>query len=347
MDTQQVSARPRATSPRRGDATPSSGVMHIHSRHTSRFTVVGNHLAQHRELSLLAIGLATHIQSLPTGANIGIKHLTERFPESEARIAAALHELEAHGYLRRTRERLPDGRIVTRTCSYNQPGSTDARHPAPASGRRSKPSRPAPARFVAPAPAPTPVAAPAPQAPEVPEVLEAPPAPEAPAFTAVATAPPAHPLAAPASPPHPTPPCVPARTAPKPPPSPLPHPREPLPQLLHVAAALLTDLHRHAPQLTLSEGDIHHLAPAVTAWLEREVTPSAIRHALTNDLPHPLKHPAKLLRHRLTALIPPPRIPRPAAAPLQNCDRCDHAFRSPTPGHCGPCAAAETQLSPA
>ncbi|MFF2957504.1 hypothetical protein ACFVT1_00985 [Streptomyces sp. NPDC057963] len=106
MDTQQISAPPRTPSPVPEGAASQSGVMHINSRHTTRFTVVGNHLAQHRELSLLAIGLATHIQSLPTGAKAGIKTLTERFPESEARIAAALRELEAHGYLKRTRERL-------------------------------------------------------------------------------------------------------------------------------------------------------------------------------------------------------------------------------------------------
>ena len=44
------------------------GITHINVRHTTRFTVIGNHLAQHPELSGLAIGLAVHIQSLPTGA---------------------------------------------------------------------------------------------------------------------------------------------------------------------------------------------------------------------------------------------------------------------------------------
>ncbi|MEU7635567.1 helix-turn-helix domain-containing protein [Streptomyces sp. NPDC039016] len=107
--------------------TPSSGVIHVNSRHTSRYTVVGNHLAQHRGLTLVAIGLALHIQSLPTGAGIGIKCLTARFPESEARIASALRELEAAGYLKRTRERLPSGRVVTRTVSYNQPGAAPQR----------------------------------------------------------------------------------------------------------------------------------------------------------------------------------------------------------------------------
>lgn len=119
MATPQVIAPPRAPS-----GSPAAGVQHANVRHTTGFTVIGNHLAQHAKLSLLAIGLAAHIQSLPTGARIGIKLLAARFPESEARIAAALRELEAAGYLHRDRVRLPDGRVVTRTTSYNQPHAT-------------------------------------------------------------------------------------------------------------------------------------------------------------------------------------------------------------------------------
>jgi hypothetical protein len=30
-------------------------------------------------------------------------------------------------------------------------------------------------------------------------------------------------------------------------------------------------------------------------------------------------------------------LPRQTVIPLQNCDRCDHAFRSPERGLCPPC----------
>lgn len=86
-----------------------------------QFTVIGHHLAQHADLSLTAIGLATHIQSLPEGSKVGIKDLAAKFPEGEVRVAAALRELEEHGYLERVKERLPSGRIITRTTSYNKP----------------------------------------------------------------------------------------------------------------------------------------------------------------------------------------------------------------------------------
>ncbi|MFF1409740.1 helix-turn-helix domain-containing protein [Streptomyces sp. NPDC058289] len=84
--------------------------------------MIGNHLLQHRELSATAIGVAAYIQSLPDGAPVGIKALAGRFPEGEIRLGTALRELERHGYLERRRERLEDGRVVTRTYSYNKPG---------------------------------------------------------------------------------------------------------------------------------------------------------------------------------------------------------------------------------
>ncbi|WP_406170516.1 helix-turn-helix domain-containing protein [Streptomyces sp. NBC_00996] len=126
MTEQQPSAPPRARSGHSG-----AGVDHVTERHNERFTVVGNHLAQHPDLSLTAIGLATHIQSLPKGARVGIKALAARFPEGELRIAAALRELETHGYLARIKERLPSGRIVTRTVSYNKPQTTQPSPAAP------------------------------------------------------------------------------------------------------------------------------------------------------------------------------------------------------------------------
>ncbi|MFJ3304664.1 helix-turn-helix domain-containing protein [Streptomyces sp. NPDC086549] len=110
-----------------------SGVIHVNEPHHDNFTVVGNHLAQHPELSLTAIGLAIHIQSLPAGSPIGIKALAAKFPEGEIRIAAALRELEEHGYLTRARERLQSGRVTTRTTSYNKPRLAMAAAAAPPS----------------------------------------------------------------------------------------------------------------------------------------------------------------------------------------------------------------------
>ncbi|WP_406420181.1 helix-turn-helix domain-containing protein [Streptomyces sp. NBC_00873] len=320
MDTQQITAPSRAPSPASRCATPSSGVIHINFRRVAGFTVIGNHLSQHRGLSLVAIGLAVHIQSLPAGAKIGIKHLADRFPESETRIAAALRELEATGYLHRSRVRLPNGRIVTRTISYNQPGTDPASVTTPQP--RTRPSKPA----TPPPPPPPREPAPEPERTQAPQ----PPAPQ--------------PVAAPQ--PVPAPVLVPAPTERTAPPLSLPQPQSPTPELHRSAAALLADLRRHTPQLALSEDDIQTLTPGVATWLERNTHPDTIRHALTTDLPIPLKHSAKLLRHRITTLLPPPlpgaqdlapARPDVIVIPLQNCDNCDRAFRSRHPGHCRDC----------
>jgi len=275
MDTRDITAPPHSQSRHTADkhpnqrhrAAPGVGLTHDNSRHTTRFTVIGNHLAQHRELSALAIGLGVHIQSLPAGSRADINTLAARFPEGRTRIAAALRELETHGYLRRERHRVPDGRIITRTISCNQPG-----------GRRDHTEPHAPPK------------APVPRRERAPRK------------------------------PHPA----------------VPRPAYPTPALLQTATDLLADLRRHSPGLLLSACDTAHLAPGVAARLERDVTLTAVRHALTADLPpEGLRRPAALLAHRLTAQLPPP--PPPVRHPLQNCDNCDRAFRSPTPGRCHDC----------
>lgn len=297
---------------------PPSGVIHIAIPHPSRFTIVGNHLAQHTELSLTAIGIGVHIQSLPTGSEVGIKALASRFTEGERTIATALRELEAHGYLHRTRVRLPNGRLVTRTVFCNQPG---------AALRGGTVVTPVP--LVAPVPAP----------------LVAPAA--VPMVAVPATAPPPSPSSEPTPVPeeaHP-PVRVPSRTAPKAARRPLPRPRELTPELRQTASAILAGLRSHAKELVLSEDDVEALVPGVAAWLERDAHPDTIRHALTTELPQPPKHPAKIVKHRLTVLLPPPLpgaqelapVRRALVIPLQNCDGCDRAFRATAPGHCRGC----------
>ncbi|WP_032766271.1 hypothetical protein [Streptomyces sp. CNS654] len=366
MDTQHNTALTRALAEVPGPL-PTRGVIHITIPHTDRFTVVGNHLAQHPDLSCTAVGLAVRIQSLPQGTEISIKALATRCREGEKRIAAALHELEAHGYLQRFLHRLPGKKVATRTVFCNQPAELlrprsqmpapvpipvpiPVSVPVPAQPQaRSKPSAQPPAHAPKsdPATAPKPDPEPEPDPDPHPHPHQAPaPAPE----PEQAPAPPLPPASLPVPPPPPPPPfvpLVPPPTAPKPPRPPLPQPTELTAELDRAATALLSDLRRHAPQFTLSEDDIRQLAPAVATWLERDAHPDTIRRTLTDDLPHPLRHPVKLLKHRLTALLPPPlpgardlvvpARPRIVVTPFQTCDDCDRAFRSPTPGHCRDC----------
>ncbi|UIX31477.1 helix-turn-helix domain-containing protein [Streptomyces sp. GQFP] len=303
MDTQNPSAPPCAEARPTGKNHPPrrpnsgvSGVVHDNARHTTRFTVIGNHLAQHRELSLLAIGLATHIQSLPAGAPVDIKTLARKFPESPERIAAGLRELEAHGYLSRPRERTPAGRIVTRTISCNRPGH-HAERPANAGASTTAGAG----------------------------ATDGPADEEPPART----------------------PCAPAKPKKRTPRKPLPAVPQPSykgPALLRAATELLAGLRRHDPDLLLSACGTTHLAPGVAAWLERDVSPTAVRHALlSNHPPEGMHRPAAFLAHRLTAQLPAlppfraPASPPTVRHPLQTCDGCERVFRSPEPGRCRDC----------
>lgn len=287
--------------------SPGRGVQKVTEYQRPGYTIIGNHLTQHCELSGLAIGLAAHIQSLPDGAPVDIRTLARRFPEGRDRIAAALRELEAHGYLERIRRRTEGGQLITVTISYNNPEATRARRARGEAeeAKRRQATAPPPHR-----PAPEPACVPAVRA-----------APAAPAAPAVPTEAP----------------------APQSPPPRLPRPRTPAHDT--PAGDLLAGLRRDDPRLLLSARDVDRLAPAVAVWLERGASPDAVRNALVTDLPTALHHPAALLAHRLSDRLPPP-LPAVAARsapapdrpdPLQTCDGCERAFRAPGPGLCRDC----------
>ncbi|WP_225804093.1 helix-turn-helix domain-containing protein [Streptomyces sp. NK15101] len=327
MGTSEISARTASPSRNRAENHPqehthprSYGVVHDNVPHTTRFVVVGNHLAQHAQLSLVAIGLSVHIQSLPPGEQADIKTLASKFPEGTTRIAAGLRELEAYGYLRRTRERDERGQMVTHTVSCNHP--TRIRGKAPATRPKPPPRRPAPD----------------PRPPT--RRPETEPKPSAHHPETGPTPPPPRPAAKPKHPSHQAE-ARPPRALPA-----VPQPAYPAPDLLVTALDILVGLRREDPRLYLSATDAEHLAPGVVAWLERELTPDAVRRVLTFGLPtEPLRRPAALLAHRLNAQLPPLppfRPPEPAARhPLQNCDTCDRAYRGSEPGDCGGCRTRE------
>jgi hypothetical protein len=138
-------------------------VTHIRQYQPDRYTIIGNHLAQHRDLSLTAIGVGTHILSLPEGSSVDIRTLAARFPEGRDRIAFALRELEAHGYVERVRVRTAEGRVITRTYAHSAPGVTGPSQGDEELGEREERED---------APAPVAAEPPRPQAPATPAVEE-------------------------------------------------------------------------------------------------------------------------------------------------------------------------------
>ncbi|MGW0825571.1 helix-turn-helix domain-containing protein [Streptomyces sp. NPDC002845] len=312
-------------------STTRSGVTHIREFQPDRYTIIGNHLAQHRELSLTAIGIGTHILSLPEGASADIRTLADRFPEGRDRIAFALRELEAHGYVERVRERGDGGRVVTRTYAYNAPAITRARGEAMDGGP------------VVPVAA-TPRASSADDGVStVPAVPGAPAVPDAPVGPATPVVP------------------VPSASAdesgsgdPVPPPAPGPAEPEPSGSEHHAkAVALLVGLRRTDDRFTLSQRDVRRLTPAVIAWFDNGAGRTAVHHAMTVDVPALLKNPARFLAYRLRELLPPPLLPLPEVpeAPTSDVEPspsyrmvdcaggCDRAFRAPEGTWCRDCRA--------
>ncbi|AOR32828.1 hypothetical protein BFF78_18720 [Streptomyces fodineus] len=292
-------------------STTPSGVTHVRTYQSGQYVVVGNHLAQHRELSLTAIGLATHILSVPEGTPVDIRSLADRFPEGRDRIASALRELEAHGYLARVREHTESGRLVTRTYVHHAPVPDRAAAVAPlrVAGR------------------PAPTTGTRDRRPE--------------AGTEVTGTPREDDQA-----PH--------RDAPEPEAG--RKERGPRDRRHARAVALLAGLRRTDERLTLSQRQVDRLAPAVAAWFAVGITEAAVHRALSAGLPEDMPHPAGVLAYRLRAMLPVPlparRTPPPTTGvatgparrsdPLQNCDGCDRAFRSPHPGRCRECRAGRT-----
>ncbi|MGX4690557.1 helix-turn-helix domain-containing protein [Streptomyces sp. JNUCC 63] len=309
--------------------TTHSGVIHVRTYQSGQYVVVGNHLAQHRELSLTAIGLATHILSVPEGTPVDIRSLAERFPEGRERIASALRELEAYGYLERVREHAESGRLVTRTYAHHTPAPARAAVP-PVPLRVA--GRPAVARARTQRPV---TGADVPEAPqEDDQVVHQPPTvPDKPEDTPEAPEPPMSPM-------------LPKAHAPRDP----RHER---------AVTLLAGLRHTDDRLTLSLRDVNTLAPSVIRWFEVGATTAAVHRTLTAGLPVDIKSPAALLAHRLGELLPPPLPATPAPAPVtatdtgrtggthrphpfQDCDGCGRVFRAPEPGRCRDCRTAPT-----
>ncbi|MFF1411426.1 hypothetical protein ACFVX6_16820 [Streptomyces sp. NPDC058289] len=285
------------------------GVRHANVRLTGRFTVVSNDLIQHPEMSVIARMLGIFIQSMPSGTPIGIKDLAKRLSIGETSIAKGLRELVLFGYLERSLESLPGGRIATRTVSYNHPRAATVAAARRGAVHGSHVGRVSPA-----------VAS----ASVTPAFVNPPPAEAEPEVQGPAEEPPT------------------AQAAPT---SGLPVPREPDdPGRRRLAGDVLAELRRVDPRLLLGERDVRYLAGGVEAWLERGAGVQALVSALSARLPVGLRNPAGLIAHRLTAQLPPPLVPLPRAPafvapdPFVICPECDRAFRSPTPGKCRGCS---------
>ncbi|WP_434097616.1 helix-turn-helix domain-containing protein [Streptomyces viridosporus] len=329
---------------------------------------MGNHLAQHRELSLTAIGLATHMLSVPEGTPVDIRSLAERFPEGRDRIAFALRELEANGYLERVREHTEAGRLVTRTYLHHTPlpgraAASSVPAPVRAAGRAAVNRARSRTRDSAAGTGTGDTLQEDDQAPGEPVVPVLPVAPVLPSASVAPVTPPASvtPVTPSASvaPAFPVAPDMPVDVSDTPVPVVPSRDSVRSGRWHEEAVTLLAGLRRADERLTLSLRDVNRLAPSVVEWLERGVTSAAVHRTLTADLPVVMKHPAGVIAYRLRALLPPPLPAAPAPSPstaahtggtahrphrhpFQDCDGCERVFRAPEPGRCRDCRTGPT-----
>ena len=96
--------------------------MRIHrSARTRFFTTLGNEVLRDNRLSFCARGILGHLLSLPDGQRGDIRTLADRTPEGRERVASALRELEAFGYLKREIKRTSEGRVYTEVNVFDAP----------------------------------------------------------------------------------------------------------------------------------------------------------------------------------------------------------------------------------
>ena len=108
--------------------------MRIHrSARTRFFTTLGNEVLRDNRLSFCARGILAHLLSLPDGQRGDIRTLADRTPEGRERVASALRELEAFGYLKRAIKRTPEGKLYTEVDVFDAPGGSSVQvSPKPA-----------------------------------------------------------------------------------------------------------------------------------------------------------------------------------------------------------------------
>lgn len=239
--------------------------------------------------------------------------------------------MEAHGYVERVRERVDGGRVVTRTYAYNAPALTRARGVV------------GEGPVAVAAPVAVPVAAsvdPVPVRPmaEVEPVEDVSVEEELVEGDSGAVDPVVPPAADPV-----VPPVAEAAVA------------ESSESGEHhdKAVALLVGLRRTDDRFTLSQKDVSRLTPAVIAWFDNGAGRTAVHHAMTADVPVPLKNPARFLAYRLRELLPPPLPVLPGVSEgwavegepalayrMVDCaGGCNRAFRRPEGTWCRDCRA--------
>ena len=278
--------------------------MRIHrTTHQSAYLTVSNRYIQDHRISFGARGLYAYLLSLPNGAQVDVRTLSDASREGRRTISRWLHELRDAGlYTAVVYRSRTTGQIATKTDLYEvppvpaMPGDMTADFGHRAGGSTGdQPSVESTWEM-------TPPTVPVDDEPAEEADGGTEPAPEGPGEGGEAESP------------------------------------EEGPEL-GLAVSVLAKIAHSDPRLTLGMKEIMKLAPMVAEWQDRGASNQQISTALTAGLPAMINHPKALLRHRLEQKMPP----RPASIPSQDrplplayeCTDCQTPIREP--GTCGNC----------
>lgn len=103
-------------------------ILKIRSR--SRFTLISNEVIQDASISFAARGLLTYLLSLPENWELNVKDLIQRSPAGRDAVYTLLNELITHGFIKRLKSKLKNGRFSWRYDVYAEKG-LDTFEPGP------------------------------------------------------------------------------------------------------------------------------------------------------------------------------------------------------------------------
>lgn len=114
--------------------------MIVRTRKPRNYTVINNTVLEDTRLSWRARGIAAYLLSKPDDWNINHVHLWQNGTEGRDAVIKALDELEATGYLRRTRRQDEQGRFTTELVLYETPTTENQESATP--GKRTDSGKP-------------------------------------------------------------------------------------------------------------------------------------------------------------------------------------------------------------
>lgn len=100
--------------------------MQVHriQRHERDFTVIANKAIRDPRLSHTARGILVYVLSLPSGAQVNVRTLSDGFPQGRLAVSKAVKELREFGYwVTRTEREQGTRRIVSSVDVYEAPGA--------------------------------------------------------------------------------------------------------------------------------------------------------------------------------------------------------------------------------